>query len=177
MCFLVMLRVNLEYAETHAKSRVSEWRDLVGMTEGWARLGPSLLDALDAFDDYGFQGYGLLWLVLRVAGHLGDFLDYVVALDDFPENGVLPRQPLGGGNRDEKLRAVGVGTGIRHRQFAWLAHVVRRTLGLVFKAIARTTHAAAGRIAALNHEVGDDAVKDGAVIQLAGALLVADRVG
>jgi hypothetical protein len=54
---------------------------------------------------------------------------------------------------------------------------VGRTLGLVCKFITRTAHAGACRIAALNHEVGNHAVKNRAVVELAGALLVADGVG
>ncbi len=54
---------------------------------------------------------------------------------------------------------------------------MRRTLGLIRKFIARTTHAIARWIAALNHEVGNDAVKNRAVVKLVVALLAADGVG
>ena len=52
-----------------------------------------------------------------------------------------------------------------------------RALGLICKFITRTTHAVARWIAALNHEVGNHAVKNRAVVKLVVALLAADGVG
>src|SRR6185369_14533766 len=69
-----------------------------------------------------------------------------------------------------------VRTGIRHREFASLIKFVRRTLGLVLKLIAGSTETGACRIAALDHEIRNYAVKDRAVIQRIARLLAAHRM-
>ena len=76
----------------------------------------------------------------------------------------------------KELRAVGVGSGIGHRQLALLVELVGGASGLVFELVARSTHPGAGRIAALNHEVRDHAVKNGAIVQAVFALLATDRM-
>src|ERR1019366_6518800 len=42
---------------------------------------------------------------------------------------------------------------------------MRRTLGFIFELVARAAHARAHGISTLNHEVGDHAMKDGAVVE------------
>src|SRR5713226_2525277 len=42
---------------------------------------------------------------------------------------------------------------------------MRRTFGLVFELVARTAETGAHRVAALNHEVGDDAMENGSVVE------------
>ena len=109
---------------------------------------------------------GLSW-ALRA---LGDLVGDVLALDHFAENGVPAGEPRRGRNRDEELAAVGVGAAVGHGQLAGLVEAVRRALGLILEAIAGAAHACARRVAALNHEVGNDAMEDGAVEELVGRL-------
>jgi hypothetical protein len=51
-------------------------------------------------------------------------------------------------------------------QLARLVELVWRALGLILEAVAGPAHAVAGRIAALNHEVGNDAMENRAVVEL-----------
>ena len=57
-----------------------------------------------------------------------------------------------------------------------LVELVRRALGLILELVARSAHAGAAGIAALDHEVGNDAVKDGSVVKRAGSFFAADAV-
>src|SRR5256885_7848935 len=52
-----------------------------------------------------------------------------------------------------------------HRELAGLIELVRRAGGLVTELVARAAISGAGRVAALDHEVGNDAVEDGAVVE------------
>ena len=119
-----------------------------------------------ALDDNGFEDNGLNGLVLRAARDAGDLLGDILAFDDFAEDGVLAGEPIGGDCGDEELAAVGAGAGVGHRQFAGLVELMARALGLILETITGATHAGAGRIATLNHEVGNDAMEDGAVVEL-----------
>src|SRR5580704_13328145 len=107
-----------------------------------------------------------MWLVLAVARDLGNLRNDVLAFDDFAEDGVLAGEPIGGRNGDEELAAVGVRSGVGHGQLAGDIELVRRALGLILEAIAGSAHAGAGGIAALDHEVGNNAMKDGSVEEL-----------
>ena len=69
-----------------------------------------------------------------------------------------------GGHGDEKLAAVSAGAGVSHRQQAGAAESQGR-VKLIRKPIARPAAAGAVGIAALNHKVGNDPVKDDAVIE------------
>ena len=85
----------------------------------------------------------------------------VVALT---EEGVSAIQTRVGDFGDEKLRAIGIGTSVGVGQASGAVEFQgRRSLVLEFKA--NIAAAAAGGIATLNHEVGNHAVKDGAVIE------------
>src|SRR5262249_5287948 len=73
--------------------------------------------------------------------------------------------PSGRYNRDEELGAVGIGTGVRHGQFARLVKFMGRVFGLVLELISWAACARALRISALDHEVRDYAVENRAIVQ------------
>src|SRR4029077_4090167 len=106
-----------------------------------------------------------------VSCHTSNFLDQfdggIIAL---AEDGVLAIEAGIGNFSDEKLRAVGVGSGVG----------VGETPGpiesdggrsLILEFVARIACAIAFGISALNHETGNHAVKDGAVIKWNAVLL------
>src|SRR5277367_1423335 len=80
------------------------------------------------------------------------------------EDGMLAVEPIGYDMRDEELRAVGIRPGVGHRECAGLmfARIVSR---FIAEAIAGAAAAGAGGVAALDHEIGDDAVEFHAVIK------------
>src|SRR5665213_2071130 len=126
-----------------------------------------LLDG-DAFQhDRGFGAVG------AVAGDFADFFDDVVAFRDLAEDGVFAGEPAGVGDRDEELRTVGVGAGVGHGELAGFLEVLGGGLGFVRELVAGAAHAGAFGVAALDHEVGDDAVEDGAVVELVALLAAA----
>ena len=131
----------------------------------------------DALDDYGLEDDGFVGLVLAAAGDEGDFGDDVLAFDNFAEDGVVAGKPGSGANGDEELASVGAGTAVGHGELAGLVELVRRALGFVAEAVAWPAHAGAGGIAALDHEVGNDAVEDGSVEELVIGLDVGCGVG
>jgi len=106
----------------------------------------------------------------RGRGGLGvtqwDTVDEVLATDDFTKNGVLTVQERGRGGGDEELRtvAVHVVAGSGHSQ---VPRFVERDSGgeFTFDGVARTTHAGAGWVAALGHEVLQDAMEGHAIIE------------
>ena len=100
---------------------------------------------------------------------VNDFL----AFEHFAEYGVLAVKPRAFDMRDEELRAVGVRTGVGHGQNAAL--VAKAVVGFVFEAVARAAATDALRAAALDHEIGDDAVEVQAVVET--ALGQIDEVG
>src|SRR5262249_14082718 len=73
-------------------------------------------------------------------------------------------EPIGCDVGNEKLTAVGVRAGVRHGQaadlmFVWIVFY------FVFEPVTRAAAAGPGWVAALDHEVGDHAMKDGAVVK------------
>src|SRR5699024_1696624 len=114
------------------------------------------LDALDRVDD----------LLGVLVGHLA-------------EHGVLALQVRGGAHGDEELRPVGAGgaAGERVAALARVGHgqhvgLVEVLLGdLVVEGVAGAAGAGAQRVAALQHETGDDAVEDDTVVERTGDLL------
>src|SRR5260370_21006140 len=125
-----------------------------------------------AFDGDGLEDYWGFGAVHAVAADFADFFYYVVAFDDFTEDGVLAGEPAGVGDGDEELAAVGVGAGVGHGELAGLLEAVFGALGFVGELVARAAHAGAFGIATLDHELWDDAMEDGAVVEL-GALFAA----
>jgi hypothetical protein len=89
---------------------------------------------------------------------------------------VIAGQPGRGSNGDEELRTIGVRAAVCHRKLARLIELVRRTLGLIFELIARAAKAAAHGIAALDHEIGNHAMENGAVIEWIAGLLAGARM-
>src|SRR5205823_5404615 len=74
--------------------------------------------------------------------------------------------------------AVSARAGVSHRQRAHLV-LVRVTLELIFKAIAGPAAAGTGRVASLDHKIGDDTVKHGAIVELFARekYKIVDRLG
>src|SRR6266542_2085613 len=144
----------------------------------WATCGSvrPLWKGLDPLDGDALQHHVRLRTVLRIARQGADFVRDVLALYNFAKDRVVAREPWRGCDGDEKLRAVGVRSGVGHGKFAGLVKLVGRAFGFVLKAISGAARASAAGIAALNHEVGDDAVEDGPVVKRAGTLLSAYAV-
>lgn len=85
-------------------------------------------------------------------------VDDILSLGGLSKDGVLAVEVWSGEVRDEKLRAVGVGSGVGHGEDAGL---VVATVGLAFalELVTGATRAGAGRATALDHEVRNDAVE------------------
>src|SRR5271157_1406874 len=130
-----------------------------------------------AFDNYRFQHDGRFGLVLSSARNERDFVRDLLSLNDFAEDGVVAGEPWRGSHGDKELAAIGSGSGVGHGQLAGLVKLVRRALGLVLEAVTGSAHAGARRVATLNHEVGNDAMEDGAIEELVGGLLVGRGMG
>ena len=81
---------------------------------------------------------------------------------------MLAVEPGRGNVRDEKLRAVSVWAGVRHRKHA--GHIVAQFwVKFIPEFVTRTAAAGAGRVAALGHKIRDNAVENGTVVEaLAG---------
>ena len=101
--------------------------------------------------------------VERVA--LPDAVDDVHPARHAPEDRVLAVEVRLGLERDEELAPVRVGARVRHREDAALV-AVRVPLRLVLEPVAWAASAGARRVAALEHEVGDDAVENRAVVEV-----------
>src|SRR5690349_10270267 len=121
----------------------------------WIGNGICLKDyqELGFLDGYRFELIALLNLV-----------HHILAAGDLPEHGVLAIEPIGDDVGDEELAAVGIGSGVGHGEGADFM-LIRIAPGLVLKFIAGSAAAGAGGIAALDHEVGDHAMKHGAVVK------------
>ena len=94
---------------------------------------------------------------------LGGGVDGVHALGDGAEDAVFAVEPRGGDVGDEELAAVGARAGVGHGEDAGPG-VAERLVELVRELIAGAAAAGALRVTALNHEIGDDAVKGQAVV-------------
>ncbi|OAQ86149.1 hypothetical protein VFPBJ_00189 [Purpureocillium lilacinum] len=101
--------------------------------------------------------------ILGPRAHLPHALDGAEPGLDAAKDGVLAVEPGRGREGDEELGAVGVGPRVGHAEDA-RARVLERRVDLVLELVAVDGGAAAARarrVAALHHEVGDDAVEDG----------------
>src|SRR4029077_5195916 len=111
----------------------------------------------------------------RLAGRPAPkLLDEVEAFDDLAEDAVLVVEPGRRGERNEELAAVGVGPRIRHRENSRLAMARLRT-ELVGELVAWSSRTRPERVAALNHETLDHAMKHEAVVVRPRDLLAALR--
>src|SRR5664280_1544884 len=117
------------------------------------------VDDLDG-DDLG----RVVWpIAARIGRHACDLLHQIEVLA-LSEDGVFAVEVGCWNFGDEELRAVGVGPAIGHRQPPGLVEGEGGT-ELIFEAVSRITRSIAYRIDALNHEIWDDPVKDGAVVE------------
>src|ERR1700722_10099724 len=130
----------------------------------------------DALDGDGFEDYGSFGAVAAVFADFGDFFYYVVAFDYFAEDGVLAGEPAGVGYGDEELAAVGVGAGVRHGELSFFLEAMFGALGFVGELVAGAAHARAFGVAALDHELRDDAMEDRAIVELVALLAAAGPV-
>ena len=73
-------------------------------------------------------------------------------------------QVWSGRQRDEKLTAVRVGSGVRHRKNSFRV-VFQFWVKFIRKFVARSASSRAGGVAALNHESIDDAMENHAVVK------------
>src|SRR5262249_15602569 len=102
--------------------------------------------------------------------------DHVLAFYHFAKDRVLAGEPRGRRNGNEELRTVRTRTGVCHGQLAFLVKAVRRALGFVLEFVAGTAHAGAAGVAALDHEIGDHPMKDGAAVKRSIAAFAAHTV-
>src|SRR5581483_1703999 len=120
---------------------------------------------LNSFDHNRLQHHIFVWTVVASAREVGDLVCDLLPVDYFAENRVLAGEPLSSRDSDKELRAIRVWPGVGHGEFARLVEFVWRVPGLIFKLITRATETGTGRIAALDHEIGDHAMEDCAVIK------------
>ena len=108
--------------------------------------------------------------------------DDLHALRHLTEDGVLAVKPGGHDGGDEELGPVGVGAGVGHGQEPGLGVLLDEVLVVELGAVDGLTTGAVpgGEVAALAHELGDDAVELGALVvqglaRLADALLTSAK--
>ena len=111
-------------------------------------------------------------LVLAIASTTAPAL----GVGDLAEDGVLAVEVRGRPDGDEELRAVGVRAGVRHREQVRPVEGQLR-VELVGELVARPAVTLAQRVAALDHESGDDAVEHRAVVERVAGLGARGRVG
>ena len=131
----------------------------------FARIVNSIIPAPLFFGDGdGVDDDGVVGTVVVAAGGVGDFVDDVLAGGDVAEDGVV----VGGegvvGVHDEELAAVGVGAGVGHAEGSFSVGFGGVAV-FVFELVAGPAHSGAGGVTALDHEAGDDAVEDDAVVE------------
>lgn len=131
------------------------------------------LDDIDGVDDNILEGT-VTHVRCNTVELVHDFAGSWVS--DLTEDGVLALQPGGGNGGDEELRTVGAAAhldaSVCHGELVRLVEV-QVWVDFVVELVARSADALAQGIAALNHEVSDDAVEDGAVVQRGLYLLFA----
>ena len=106
------------------------------------------------------------WSIPRTLFDLLKLFNDIHAIDHFTEDGVVHVQPWCFNGGDEELAAVGAGACVGHSEQAGFVEF-NIACALVFEVFAPDRFASAagpGRIAALNHEILNDAVKNHAII-------------
>jgi hypothetical protein len=93
----------------------------------------------------------------------GDGIDDVLALSDFTEDAVFAVEPGGGFVSDEELGAVGAGAGVGHGEDSGLG-VFEGGIEFIAELVAGIAGAGAEGAAALDHEIGNDAVELEAIV-------------
>src|SRR3982751_6882215 len=106
-----------------------------------------------------------------------DRVDHLAAVvvGHLAEDGVLAVEPAGRPDRDEELRPVGTGAGVRHREQVGPGELEVR-VDLVTELVPRAAPSGTGGVAALDHEAADHPVEDGAVVVRATARLPGTRI-
>ena len=104
----------------------------------------------------------LAWTSLRSANafHLPN---YIKAFDDFPKNNMLTVKPGCVSGANEKLRTVGVWTGVGHRERSQSTVIDFKVFIVEFCPIDRlpASSIAFSKVSSLTHEAGDDPVECG----------------
>src|SRR5712691_12220157 len=144
----------------------------LGVLTAWSN---QLGSAITVLDRDRVDGHVFHRPVLAARLDPADQVNHVGALDDLAEDGVLAVQPGRRHDRDEELRAVGAGSGVRHGQ--QVRPVERKVwMDFVGELVAGSAAAGSERVAALDHEVGDDPGEHGPVVQPGGGGLPGARV-
>lgn len=111
-------------------------------------------------NDEGLRGLSTLASVAL------ELLDNVHSLNDFSEDDMLSVEPLGHNSGDEELGAVGVGSGIGHREQS--GSTVLDLEVLVFELLTidgfSSSAVFVGEVTSLNHELRDDSVEGAALV-------------
>jgi hypothetical protein len=109
------------------------------------------LDNLDSLDG----------LVARPFRNIFDLVDNLVAFEDFAKHDVTSIKPAGDDGRDEELRTIGVWACVGHAQQALFGMLQLEVLVRKLVSVDRLPACAIsfGEVAALNHEVLDDAME------------------
>ncbi len=94
---------------------------------------------------------------------LSDLIHGILSRDHLAEDRMFAVKVRGWQVGDKELAAIGVRSGICHGENARL-FVFERAVDLVGKLITRAAGACASRVAALDHEIGDHAMKADAII-------------
>lgn len=104
--------------------------------------------------------------VTRVGSRVSNPVNNIHAVDDLSKDSVLSVQVRRGSQSNEELAAVGGWTAVGHGQDT-LARVDERAVKFILKLAAvdgLSTTTSTGWVTTLNHEVGNDAVEDDAVV-------------
>ena len=99
-----------------------------------------------------------------LARRLRDLLHHVVSFRHFAEHAVAVVQERRGGHGDKELAPVGIRPGVGHGEDARL-RVLELGVELIGKPVPGAATPRAFRIAALDHEIRNHAMKNGAVIE------------
>ena len=94
---------------------------------------------------------------------LRDGVHHILALRNGAKDGVLAVKPWSWNVRDEELGTVRAWTGVGHGEQTRFVETKLRH-ALVLELVPAIAPSRAGRIAALDHKIGDDSVEDNAVI-------------